>query len=230
MDGYFITIKDRIVLTATFPAANPAVGMLLAPFAGVNQAQFFANAVDTETRGLDVVADYAVDTGAGTLTIGAAANFTRTLVEDVKIPQSLLTAFADQDPSVLRTFFFGRLATSRIEDAVPRQKGYVSLRYSLKQLSALVRGNYYGRTRFQADSTVNDEEFGAKVLFDVDLGFQFTKNLHLSVGADNVLNTFPDEQKKASNISSGRFIYSRNVSQFGQNGGFYYGRLELTFF
>jgi iron complex outermembrane receptor protein len=52
----------------------------------------------------------------------------------------------------------------------------------------------------------------------------------ISVGADNVLNTFPDKQTKPGNISFGRFIYSRAVSQFGQNGGFYYGKLELTFF
>ena len=233
VDGYFIRLKNRIVLTSTFPTSNPVVKGLLAPFQGVTAAQFFANAVDTDTQGIDAVADYAVDTGAGTLTFGVAANFTRTLVQDVKIPATLTDAFGANDPmaaATLRNFFFGRLATSRIEDSVPRQKGFAQVRYSLKQLSALVRANYYGRVRYQADLTVNDEEFGAKVLFDVDLGYQFTKNLHLSVGADNVLDTYPDKQVKGSNISLGRFIYSRNVSQFGQNGGFYYGRLELTFF
>ncbi|MBC7974981.1 MAG: TonB-dependent receptor [Myxococcales bacterium] len=230
VDGYFIRLKDRIVLTATFPTSNAIVRDILAPFQGVTQAQFFANAVDTDTQGIDAVVDYAVDTGAGTLTLGLAANFTRTLVEDVNLPPTLDAKFGPDNRAALETFFFGRLATSRIEDAVPRQKGYAQARYNLKQLSALVRANYYGRVRFQADSTVNDEEFAAKTLFDVDLGVQVTKNLHLSIGADNVLNTFPDKQTKASNISSGRFVYSRNVSQFGQNGGFYYGRLELTFF
>jgi len=229
-DGYFIRIDNRIVLTSTFPTTNATVRDILMPFAGVTQAQFFANAVDTETRGLDLVADYAVDTGSGTVTLGAAANFTRTLVQDVHIPPSLLQKFGDTGKDALTTFFFGRLATSRIEDAVPRQKGYVQARYNFKQISALARANYYGRVRYQADATVNDEIFGAKVLFDADLGFQFTKNLQLTIGADNLLNTFPDEQTKASNISNGRFIYSRNVSQFGQNGGFYYGKLELTFF
>jgi iron complex outermembrane receptor protein len=119
---------------------------------------------------------------------------------------------------------------------VPRQKGYASIRYNLKGLSALVRGNYYGRTRYQtdavsgADGHFDDEKFGAKVLFDVDLGYQFTKNFQLTVGADNVLDTYPDKQVRPNNLSAGRFIYSRNVSQFGQNGGFYYGKLELTFF
>jgi iron complex outermembrane receptor protein len=228
-DGYFIRVKDRIVLTSTFPTSNAVVRDILMPFQGVTQAQFFANAIDTETRGLDVVADYGIDTGAGTVILSAAANFTRTLVQDVHLPPSLVNAFGGNDPA-LQTFFFGRLATSQIEDAVPRQKGNVAARYSFKGLSTLVRANYYGRVRYQADATVNDEIFSAKTLYDVDLGYQFTKNLHLSVGADNVLNTFPDKQTKASNISAGRFVYSRNVSQFGQNGGFYYGRLELTFF
>jgi iron complex outermembrane receptor protein len=51
-----------------------------------------------------------------------------------------------------------------------------------------------------------------------------------AIGADNLFNTFPDQQTKEANISSGRFLYSRNVSQFGQNGGFYYAKLQLTFF
>jgi iron complex outermembrane receptor protein len=221
-DAYLIRIKDRIVLTSTFPNSNMLVRDILAPFQGVTQAQFFSNGVDTETRGLDIVADYAVDTGTGTVMFSGAANFSRTLVQEVNLPDGL-------DGS-LESFFFSRLARSQMEDALPRQKGFLSARYSFKGLSALGRANYYGRTRFQADSTVNDEVFSAKVLYDVDFGYQFTKNLHLSIGADNLLNTFPDKQTKAANISANRFIYSRAVSQFGQNGGFYYGKLELTFF
>jgi iron complex outermembrane receptor protein len=244
-DAYFIQIKDRIALTSTFPttpagacaaACAAVVAGILAPFQGVQQAQFFANAVNTETRGADVVADYAVEIGAGTVMLSAAANFTRTLVTDVNLPPALARTFgAVGQGDALRALFFGRLSTSQIEDAVPRQKGYASLRYNLKGLSALVRANYYGRVRYQTDAedaqgNFQDEDLGAKTLFDVDLGYQFTKNFHVTVGADNVLDTYPDQQKAPGNISSGRFIYSRAVSQFGQNGGFYYGKLELTFF
>ncbi len=48
-------------------------------------------------------------------------------------------------------------------------------------------------------------------------------------GADNVFNTFPDKQKDPVNINLGRFVYSRFVTQFGMNGAFYFGKLELTF-
>jgi len=113
---------------------------------------------------------------------------------------------------------------------VPRPTGAVSARSSFEGLSALVRANYYGSVRFRPDVAANDEFFGAKVLFDVDLGYAITKQLTLSVGADNLLNTFPDKQKKDANISFGRLVYPRNVRQFGQNGVFYYAKLDLTFF
>ena len=54
--------------------------------------------------------------------------------------------------------------------------------------------------------------------------------VRLSVGADNVFNTFPDQNKKDANISLGRFIYNRNVSQFSWNGGFYYVKLQMILF
>ena len=173
--------------------------------------------------------------GAGTVTLSAAANLTKTEVKDVHIPQSLQDRFATSStPQQLRTFFFGRLAQNRLEDSVPHQKGNAAIRYNFRQISALVRANYYGRVRFKSDQasdgSYSDELFTAKTLFDFDLGYQFTKNFQLVVGADNVLNTFPDKQQNPANISLGRFQYSRNVTQFGQNGGFYYGKLELTFF
>jgi len=234
-DGYFIRLKDRITLTNQFSTANAHVAELLQMFPGVTQAQFFANAVDTDTAGIDVVADYAIDTGVGTVLLAAVANFTKTEVKAVHYPSKLFDEFPGSDVTQLENFFFDRLAKNRFEDSVPHQKGNVSIRYNLKQLTALARANYYGKVRYKPQAAApngfaNDEVFGAKVLFDVDLGYQFTKNLQLTVGADNLLNTFPDKNTKPANISAGRFIYNRNVSQFGQNGGFYYAKLELTFF
>jgi iron complex outermembrane recepter protein len=227
-DAYFIRLRDRIVLTSQFANSNAIVADILAPFPGVSQAQFFANAVDTDTRGVDVVVDYSVDAGGGTLGLTASANFTRTQVIRVNLPRELVGRFGD-DPA-LETFFFGRQAKNRLEDAVPRQKGTAAVRYSKGGVSGLVRASYFGSVEFKPDNPDNDETFGAKVLFDFDINYQVTKNLMFGLGADNALNTFPDRQTKDANISFGRFIYSRNVTQFGQNGGFYYGKLQLTFF
>ena len=227
-DGYFIRIHDRIVLTSQFASTNTTVASILAPFPGVAQAQFFSNAVDTDTKGVDIVGDWATLAGNGTLTLTGAANFSRTQVTNVKVPGSLVSKFGS-DSTQLRTFFFGRAATNRLEDSVPHQKGYAALRYAIAGVSALVRADYYGSVAYKPDNPANDETFSAKVLFDVDLGYQLTKNAYFAVGADNLLDTFPDRQTKDANLSFGRFLYSRNVSQFGMNGGFYYGKLQLNF-
>jgi len=238
LDGYYIHLRDRIVLTSQFSsvmsATNSAevagiVGEILDPFPGISAAQFFANAVDTQTFGADLVLDWVADVGTGSLTTTASLNLSNTKVLDVKIPKSLSDRFSGVSDQ-LENLYFGRLARNRLEDSVPRQKGTAATRYSYEGITAMLRANYYGSVVFKPDDAMNDEVFGAKVLFDVLFGYQFSKNVMLSVGADNLFNTFPDRQTKAANISDGRFVYSRNVSQFGQNGGFYYGKLELTFF
>jgi iron complex outermembrane receptor protein len=230
-DGYYIQIKNRITLTNQFLNTDPNVARLLQPFAGVTRAQFFANAIDTTTQGIDVVADYAANTGAGTVTFSGVANFTKTVVDKVNIPDGLAKAFPGDDTAALNNFFFDRLAKNRLEDSVPHQKGNVSARYNYKWLSTLVRADYYGRVKYKAATgSADDETFSAKVLFDADLGVQFTKNLQLTVGGDNLLDTYPDRNTKPNNLAGGRFIYNRNVTQFGWNGGFYYAKLELTFF
>jgi iron complex outermembrane receptor protein len=236
-DGYFIRMKNRITLTNQFSSGNPSVAALLSQFTlpGVTQVVFFANAVDTDTTGADIVADYAMDTGVGTVLLSGAANFSKTVVQKVNIPPGLMSAFPAEQADTLNALFFDRLAKNRLEDSVPHQKGNVSARYSFKQFTALARANYFGKVRYKPAAVVpngfiNDELFGAKVLFDADVGYQFTKNLQLSVGGDNLLNTFPDQNTKATNIAAGRFVYNRNVTQFGWNGAFYYAKLELTFF
>ena len=233
-DGYFIRLKNRITLTNQFTSGTTAAGMavanILAEFPGVTAAQFFANAVDTDTMGADFVGDYAMDTGAGTLLLSAALNLTKTEVKAVHTPSGLLSQFQGIDPTAVANFFFDRLAQNRLEDSVPHVKGTAAVRYTLKQFSALVRADYYGQVRYKPAIIADSQTFSPKTLFDADIGYQFTKNVQLIVGADNIFNTFPDKNVTANNISSGRFIYNRNVNQFGLNGGFYYGKLELTFF
>lgn len=221
-DAYFIRIEDRIALTGLFNRTNPDVAAILAPFQGITQAQFFANAIDTDTKGIDVVLDYTTPVGPGTFGFTGSANFTYTKVKDIHLPDGL-------NPS-LSGFFFDRASENRFEDAAPLQKGTAAVRYGIKGLTTLVRGTYYGLVRYEPNVVNLAESFDPRVIFDVNVGYQITKNILLSVGADNALNTFPEKNKKPGNLFDGRFLYNRNVSQFGQNGGFYYAKLSLMVF
>ena len=73
-DYYSIAIDDRIVLTSRFSNSNATYAALLEPFRdlGVSRAQFFTNAVDTRTQGVDLVASYAIGLGSGLLDLSGA--------------------------------------------------------------------------------------------------------------------------------------------------------------
>ena len=230
-DVYRITIDDRVVITSQFSAATDTiVARILQPFQsqGVTVAQFFANAVDTRTSGIDLVLAYARALGRGTLNLTASANVTKTEVTAVNVPQAMADTFRTPSLATVRDRILNREDRNRLEDALPRAKGAISARYAAGRLSALARVSYYGAIVYRAPNSANDEQFGAKTLVDVDLGLDVVRGVRLGIGGNNVFNTFPDKQKVGNNINSGRFIYSRRVTQFGMNGGLYYARLALA--
>ncbi len=228
-DYYHITINDRIVLTSRFTNADPIVAQILEPFkkAGVNQAQFFANAVDTRTQGVDIVAAYNKKIGPGRLYTTLSATFPSTEVLRVNVPVRMAEIFAGGDIEAVKNTLFNREERNRLEDALPHQKGALTVRYAMGKISAMVRGNYYGKIYYKPTNPANDEVFGDKVLVDLDLSYQLNKFMRISVGANNLFNVFPDPHQKLGNYSNGRFVFSRRVTQFGMNGGFYYARLGL---
>lgn len=228
-DVYFITIDDRIVLTSRFTDSDPIVADLLAPFAssGVAQAQFFSNAVDTETTGLDIVASYGMEMSGGQLTLTASANFTETEVTDINVPASVAAKFAGGDLAAVESTLFNREERNRLEDALPQTKGSISAKFRKNKFTGTLRGNYYGSIEYKPTNEANDETFGDKVLFDLDLALQLAEGVRWSIGANNLFNTYPDQHSIAGNRSDERFVFSRRVTQFGTNGGFYYAKLSL---
>jgi iron complex outermembrane receptor protein len=241
-DYYRVVIKDRVVLSGLFTTDDdvlgPAVSSVLSPFAGVSAAQFFVNAVDTTTNGVDLVLDYNLHLPKGSLKATAAANFTHTNVDSVNVPESMVERFGT-DPATeqrVRDVFLGRYGKNRLEDLQPRQKGTLGLRWDYAGWSIGARANYYGPTEYHSDSAVDgvfsDESFGAKVIFDVDLGKRIG-GLWWSIGATNVFNTFPDQLQRPENRNNNSFLYSPASvpagAPYGTDGGFYYARTEYRF-
>ncbi len=229
-DFYRIDIADRIVLTSRFSDSDPIVKQILEPFKsqGVGQAQFFSNAVDTKTLGAEVVASYAKPLGNGTLTLTGSATLTKTTVDTTNIPEGVALRFANGDLNAVRNTIFNREERNRLETALPRQKASVGVRYAQDRMSLNIRATYYGQVEYRPTNPANDEVFSPKTIFDLDFGYDITDYVRLSIGGTNIFNTFPDKHQKASNYSNGRFPYSRRVTQFGMNGGFYYARLQFN--
>ncbi len=158
------------------------------------------------------------------------ANFTDTEVKRINVPAEMAVVFAGSGFDV-ESALFNREEQNRLETALPRQKGAVSAKYAIDRFTVIGRANYFGDVLYRPATTPvgdNDEDFGGKTLFDLDVSYEILDGVRLTVGANNIFNTFPDQHEDTDNLSSGRFPYSRRVTQFGMNGGYYYGRIQLT--
>ncbi len=181
-------------------------------------AAFFANAIDSRTSGIDVVVTHKAKLGAGSLSTSLAATFAQTTLEEVNT-SSVLEGLEDT--------YFDRTSQVFLESAVPRTKINLTLNYKLNNLTVFFRNVYFGAVDEATNNVANDQEFAGKTVTDLSLGYQFNERLSFTVGANNLLDIYPDLNIEA-NQSSGRFLYSRRSQQFGANGRYAFARLSFT--
>ena len=270
-DAYIVEIKDRVVLTDQFarPGGTPVAGtpaaVLNALFdtAGATAATFFANAVDTRSKGIDVVISQKANFGNVTLKTDLSGTISNTKrIGDIHA-SSILAA----NGQINRYYS----ETSRIyqEEAVPRVKANLTNSLSYKKFDFFLRNVYFGKVTDPNTADVNGDGriegaiingqaveiehpiWGAKIITDLSVGFNITKNAKIVIGANNILDIFPDlnlgpisairprlvagalnytAAPVVVNLSNeNQFVYSRNVSQFGQNGRFVFARIGYKF-
>jgi len=218
VDGYYIKIKNRVVYTGSFSGTTPELVRLFDQ-ANATKAAFFANAIDTQTRGLDVVITQSSQIGKGSLRTDLSATFSNT--------QQIGSIHASpQLAGSLNTYFD---ATSRIflEKAVPRTKANLTFNYALNKFNVMFRNVYFGKVTEATNTVANQQVFSGKVVTDLTFGYNVNDETRFTIGANNLLDVYPDENIGA-NRSSGRFIYSRRSQQFGANGRFLFARLTFT--
>ena len=80
VDYYHIGIKDRILLGTTYDGTSDPVVARILRDSGLTQiagVQFPTNALDTKTDGIDVIGNYRLIAGSGTLDFSLAYNYTQ---------------------------------------------------------------------------------------------------------------------------------------------------------
>jgi len=239
VDLYYIKVDDRVVLSGQFtpetvgnnglPCApdnsNCPIAAILQPF-NVNSAQFFSNAIDTETQGVDIVVDYGTEVpGDGFLTLSAALNFNNIMQDGpTKIPVSLVDS-----PDASETLY-SRQERLWLEHGQPGQHWVLSAGYDRGKFSVNARANWFGAvssTESSSDDSL-DQKFEGQWLVDLEGGWSFTDSIKLVAGVQNMFDTTPDENIEANNFG-GIFPYNRRTAPFGFNGGMWYGRLVMSF-
>jgi iron complex outermembrane receptor protein len=213
VDGYYIHIKDRIVLTGTFADDDPQIGSILQGL-NVGQAQFFANAVSTDTWGLDVVLANTIGVGAGRLTTTLAANANRLLIVGQAKTTPLLAGKEET--------FFGQREQAFVKASAPPYKINLTFDYNVGRFGALVRLVQFGHVLLY-DYNGDPNPYRDRLTTDVALSYALTNQLRLSVGSSNLFNVYPNFFNPQATENGGAW----DAVQMGSNGRFLFAKLQF---
>lgn len=207
VDGYYIDITDRIVITGNFDASFLNQG--------VETAQFFANAADTRSLGLDVVLSYRTDLDNGHRFLASlAGNLNDLEVTDIK-----------NGNLEVETFFGGR-EVSLLEDAAPASKFALNLNYITDNFNINLGATNFGKVSYFSFDNVTPVIYDAKTVFDLTGTVYFSKEINLTLGINNIFNTYPTQQIASDNTDSGGYF---DAVQMGFGGTYYFARLGFNF-
>ncbi len=219
VDAYWIQIKNRIVVSGRFDTTNREVRDAVRSFPEVTQVQFYVNAINTKTKGVDIVFNGNWKIKNGSLMAMLGGNFTQTrLFGDIKTTGKL------KADSVNTITLFNREERGRLEHGQPDSKIVLSLNYKTNKFGVLVRNTRFGETGIRSNTPVTnpDENFSPKILTDLSLSFTPKSWLTFTAGANNIFDVYPDRIQDPRNTQEGTFIYSLEATPFGFYGGNYF--------
>ncbi len=137
-----------------------------------SELAFYTNALNTRTFGLDAVLTWRDDN----TNLSIAYNYNKTKV----LGQTQVNG---QNPVSDGTIF-------NIENNLPKSRASVTVNRKFGKLNAMLRSNSYGKT---IDERGDREEVGAVTILDLELSYPVSDQLILILGANNILDTYPNE-------------------------------------
>jgi iron complex outermembrane receptor protein len=226
VDGYWIQIKNRLVLSGRFDKTNPDVARKLINYPDVEQVLFMTNAINTRNRGIDIVLNGNWKIKKAHLRLLLAANFNQTNLFGPIQSAGKLPA-----DSINTNTLFNREERIEVEKGQPASKIILSGNYAIGKIGFLIRSTRFGKTTTVTDSKdkTRDEFFSAKILTDASINYSPKTWLTLSAGANNIFDVYPDKLKNYVNTTEGIIIYSNRASPFGFNGGYYFVNMSFSF-
>lgn len=215
IDGYWVKVKDRVVLSGLFSKDDPTLSpAFTSQFpADVSTAQFFANAVSTTNYGLDIVLDYSKKWGKNNLRLLLAGNLQEIEIDEINIPTAL------NDSKLHQKTFYSDREEAFLKASAPKSKFSLGINYNYDKLGFNVNLTSFGKIVLMGfgdsgsptgdnpnASGINPQvprddgngyvpeifNYKHKITTDISVSYAFSKKVTLFVGADNLLNVHPE--------------------------------------
>jgi len=211
VDYYNIEITDRISQTSNITLTDADRAALIAQGAsdavGLAAVRFFTNDFDTTTKGFDIVANYSHEAMGGEVKYAFAYNNTQTTVD---------SAGDNVGPGKVR----------QLEENLPEDRFTFTTNYLQDSWRVMARLNYYG-DYYEAhlDDPGLPIDVGAEYTVDTEISFDYNDSFTVALGANNLLNEFPDENPWAFIVGA----KYPTTSPMGFNGRFVYLKASYTY-
>ena len=231
-DGYFVRINDRVILTDQFSrpggtVTGPALQLQqLFDQANATAATFFSNAINTESKGIDLVISHKArfDNGA-TLRTDLAGTMSQTKqVGNIKASEILAANGQINN-------YYSEASRIYLQQAFPRVKFNWSHSLTVNKFDLFVRNAYFGKVTDPNTVDVNGDGFigaiivngqavenehpvwGGRLITDLSVGYQLSKFVKIVVGANNIFDIYPDRNynpitaKRPTGVENGKILY-----------------------
>jgi iron complex outermembrane receptor protein len=223
VDLYRIDIDDRIVFSSNLQLANaPALASALAgQGVFVGAARYFTNAVDTRTKGIDVVSTYRLNLQQGARAdLTLAYNHNDNEVKHVADTPAVLSA--------QRLLLVDRQTVNRLTVGSPKDK--LSLTGDVTQgiWNGRAVVTRYGEFTVPQNDPALDQTYDPQWVLDLAASVRVGRQWRLSAGIDNVTNRYPAQVTSLANLNvNGTQPYSVWAPN-GFNGRYFYLKAGYT--
>ena len=223
VDGYYVQVKDRIVLTGAFSSDDPEIGQELQNL-NIGAAQFFTNAVNTTSTGVDAILAYSASlSGQNNLKFSLAANFNHMVIDKI---------YTNDKLQGKEDIYFGLREQYFLLASAPKSKINFGVDYTKGNFMANMKLTRFGKVELMnwndsGDNVVDPGEidtYDPRITMDLSAGYNL-RNFTFTLGGVNILNTYPDKQDPGLTESGGIW----DSVQMGFSGAFYFARLGLKF-
>lgn len=219
VDAYQVDVDDRIVLSSNLTGEGVRRLLEAQGIYGVNGGRYFTNAIDTRSRGIDVVGTWRWQLAQSALDFTLGYNHSQTDITRIAPNPAVL------ESNGLNLERIDRVERGRIERGFPHNKFLLAGQWSNDQWELGLTATRYGSVTLTPNNSALDQTYSAKWLADVAATYKHN-GWRFTLGADNVLDVYPDESS-FGNSTNGQFPYS-NLSPFGFNGAYVYGKVSFN--
>ena len=223
VDLYRIDIDDRIVFSSNLQLANKPdlVSALAAQNVYVGAARYFTNAVDTRTKGVDIVSTYRLNLAQGARAdLTLAYNHNDNEVQRVADTPAVLA----QQGLVLAD----RQTINRLTVGSPKDKLSLSGDYTMGIWNARAVVTRYGEFTVPQNDPALDQTYDPQWVLDLAASVRLASQWRLTAGIDNVTNRYPAQVTSLSNLNvNGTQPYSVWAPN-GFNGRYFYVKAGYT--